>query len=173
MKQRTRKTDRFDHSCVDEDTPDAPECSCIRSETGELQITCTAYDSQTIYQYLVEGYDSENVLVGISDTINVNASSNISHLRYWCTNSSLATEADILSNGVDVYGLTIRNTVLDGYCHVAAVDESENVSPIASYRISESCPSTLSMSFTPKIHEDLDGNHFLLTVCMFFVYVIH
>lgn len=95
LKKRTDKTERFDHSCVDEDPPDAPQCSCVKTSGTAYEFSCSAEDSQTEYQYLVQGFDDDVLtaegtptMIGSSNVLSLNTASGLSHFSYTILTSS-------------------------------------------------------------------------------------
>lgn len=136
LKKRNTKTMHFDHLCIDEDPPKV-SCDCGIDEKGKYHISCEASDSATLYEYRVEAYNIDNEVIGMSESIEVDASANFSHFVFSVDNSSTITVEKLIQTGEtrpDIADLELES----GRCiHVAAVDQIGNTSPVLHHDLSK------------------------------------
>lgn len=145
LKQRTYKTVRFDHSCVDEDEPVTPTCSCLRYENNLFDMTCEGYDRETLYMYRVEGFDKNNALVGKSPDMEINTASNFSYFVYKIDTSATIDKNVLFQSGTKTAATGEESVRVHGnyaagrFVHILGVDESGNLSPPLDYNLHEKC----------------------------------
>ena len=151
LKQRTRKKSRFDHSCIDEDEPDPPTCSCLRYETGFLNMQCSSVDKVNMYKYRVEAYNAQNQLIGESDDREIDLTGDVARYVYHIDNNPAIEKDRLVEKQTFSLNGTIWDRYVDGqYVHIAAVDTSENVSPVVTFRVTDKCwLITFSSPFIP------------------------